>query len=168
VELVELRVKLGAAKPVPLRETVWGEPAALSATLSVAAKVATDDGANVMEIAQFAPAANEFPQLLVCAKLLAPVPVNVMPEMVSAPVPVLVSVATCAVLVVPVIVLKVSVGGVRVTAGVRAVKFAVALCGALIVIMVEALFALATLPVQLLKAKPAFGMAVRLTTVPAV
>ena len=55
----------------------------------------------------------------------APVPVNVMPEMVSAALPVLVSVAVCAALVVPVIAVKVSVGGVRVTAGESAVKLAV-------------------------------------------
>jgi hypothetical protein len=138
----------------------------LSATLSVAAKDAADEGANVTEIAHFAPTARLLPQLLVCAKLLAPVPVNVIPERVSAALPVFVSVAVCAALVVPVIVVKVSVAGVRVTAGKRAVKFAVTPCGAFMVMVVEALVVLATLPVQVPKAKPAFGVAVRFTTVP--
>jgi hypothetical protein len=41
------------------------------------------------------------PQLLVWLKLLALVPVNVIPEIVSAPVPVLVTVTLCAVAVAP-------------------------------------------------------------------
>ena len=40
------------------------------------------------------------------------------------------------------------------------VKFAVTDCGAVIVMLVLAEFAFATLPVQLLKVKPAFGVAV--------
>ena len=70
-------------------------------------------------------------------------------------------------LVVPVIAVKVRVGGVRVTAGKSAVKLAVTLCGAFMVMVVEALVVFATLPVQLAKAKLAFDVAVRFTTVPA-
>ena len=47
------------------------------------------------------------------------------------------------------------------------VKFAVTDSGALMVTVVEALLALATLPVQLEKAKPVFAVAVRFTNVPA-
>jgi hypothetical protein len=149
--LVELTVKLGAAVPVPLRVTVWGEPAALSATLRAAAKIAADDGVNVIDMAQFAPGARVLPQVLVWPKLAAPLPVSEMPEIASAALPVFVSVADCAALVAPVIAVKVSVGGVRVTAGRVAIKLAVTVCGALIVTVVEELPALATLPVQLLK-----------------
>jgi hypothetical protein len=39
--------KLGAGVPVPLRLAVCGEPAALSATESVAEKVAADAGVKV-------------------------------------------------------------------------------------------------------------------------
>jgi len=151
VPLVELTVKLGAAVPVPLRVTVWGEPAALSATLRVAAKVAADVGANVTDMAQFAPAARVVPQVLLWLKLAAPLPVSEMPEMASAALPVFVSVADCDALVVPAVAVKVSVGGVRVTAGRRAMKFAVTLWGALMVTVVVGLPPLATLPVQLLK-----------------
>jgi hypothetical protein len=75
-----------------------------------------------------------------------------MPVMFSVAVPVLESVATCAALVVPVTAVKVSVGGVSVAiAEVAWVKLAVTLCGAFMVMVVEALPALATLPVQPLK-----------------
>ena len=43
----ELRVKVGGAVPVPLRLAVCGEPAALSATESVAEKVAAEAGVKV-------------------------------------------------------------------------------------------------------------------------
>ena len=41
-------VKVGAGVPVPLKVAVCGEPAALSATESVAEKVATDAGVKVI------------------------------------------------------------------------------------------------------------------------
>jgi hypothetical protein len=47
-------------------------------------------------------------------------------------------------------------------------KFAVTVCGPVMVVLVEALVELATLPVQLLKLKPALGVAVSGTTVPEV
>ena len=47
-----LRVKFGAAFPVPLRATVCGEPVAVSATDRVALKVATEVGEKVMEMVQ--------------------------------------------------------------------------------------------------------------------
>ncbi len=81
----------GAAVPVPERATVCGEPAALSAMESDAVNVATDDGVKMIEMVQFEPAAMDVPQVLVWAKVLAPVPVSMIPEMVSAALPVLLS-----------------------------------------------------------------------------
>jgi hypothetical protein len=78
-------------------------------------------------------------------------------------------VTDCAALVAPETPLKVSVAGVSAAAGAvttAAPKLAVTASGALIVTVVEALFALATLPVQFTNEKPLFGVAVRLTTVP--
>ena len=46
-------------------------------------------------------------------------------------------------------------------------KFAVTLCGAVIVTVVDALALFATFPVQLENAYPLFGVAERFTTVPA-
>ena len=54
----------------------------------------------------------------------------------------------------------------EVVVGPLGVKFAVADSGALMVTVGEALLALATLPVQLEKAKPVFAVAVRFTNVP--
>jgi hypothetical protein len=56
---------------------------------------------------------------------------------------------------------------VVVVVGPLGVKFAVTDSGALMVAVVEALLALATLPVQLEKAKPVFAVAVRFTNVSA-
>jgi hypothetical protein len=55
--LEEDRLACGAA-PVPLSETVCGEPAALSLTLSVAAKLPPVEGTKVTEILQLPPAAS--------------------------------------------------------------------------------------------------------------
>ena len=55
----------GAAVPEPLSATVCGEPLALSVTARAALELATEVGANVMEMLQLAPAASEAPQLLV-------------------------------------------------------------------------------------------------------
>jgi hypothetical protein len=71
-----------------------------------------------MERVHFAPAASELPQVFVSLKTLAFAPVMVMPVMVKAALPVLVSVADCAVLLVPVVTEpKASVAGVNVAAG---------------------------------------------------
>jgi hypothetical protein len=43
----ELRVKVGSGVPVPVRLAVCGDPAALSATESVAEKVVADAGVKV-------------------------------------------------------------------------------------------------------------------------
>jgi hypothetical protein len=98
---------------VPLRVTVCGDPAALSATVRVALKLATDAGVNVMLMLQLDPAASDEPQVLVCEKSVGLAPVMVMPLMVSAALPVLESVAVCEAVVVPLVDVKLSVAGVR-------------------------------------------------------
>ena len=54
-----------AVVPVPVNATVCGEPVALSATETVAEKLAAEAGVNVTEMEQLAPAARELPQVLV-------------------------------------------------------------------------------------------------------
>ena len=88
----EATVKLGRGLPVPLRLTVCGEPAALSATESVAVKLAVVAGLKVTEMAQLAPASSELPHVLVWLKSLGLVPAIVMPLMVSEALPVFLSV----------------------------------------------------------------------------
>ena len=81
--------------------------------------------------------------------------------------PLLESVAKSADEVVPTVVLGNESDGVSVAAGaVATMKFAVTLSGALMVTVVEALLALATLPVQLANLNPELAVAVRSTTVP--
>ena len=93
MEADDERVKLGATVPAPLSATVCGEPAALSATESVAAKLAMDPGVKVTEIVQLEPAAKDAPQLWVWLKSLRFVPAIVIPLMVSAALPVFTRVA---------------------------------------------------------------------------
>jgi hypothetical protein len=84
------------AWPVPVSATVWGELAALSATVRVAVKLPAPEGVKVMEIVQLAPAATLPPQLLAWLKLAAFVPLRAMEVMASVAEPVLVSVTVCA------------------------------------------------------------------------
>jgi hypothetical protein len=84
---------------VPLKATAWGEPVALSVTVSVPERTPAAVGANVIESVQLAPAATLVPQVLVPAKS-PDVEIDVM---VSAAVPELVSVTVWAALVVPVV-----------------------------------------------------------------
>ena len=90
-----------------------------------------------------------------------------MPLMFSVALPEFESVANSADEVVPTTVLvKVSVG-VSEASGVAAFeKLAVTISGALMVMVVDALFELATLSVQLTNEKPVLGVAVRFTIVP--
>jgi len=78
------------AVPVPVRETVWGLPVALSVMEMVPVTVPTapDPGVNVTEIVQLAPAATLVPQVLVSPKFV----LGTMLVMVSGPLPVLVRV----------------------------------------------------------------------------
>jgi hypothetical protein len=99
--------------PVPLSEAVCGDPAALSATLTVAVKAEPESGVKVTETVQFVPAASVVPQLVVSAKSAGLAPARVMPEMVSAALPVLERVSVCGAVVLPTLVVaKVSVEGV--------------------------------------------------------
>jgi hypothetical protein len=84
----------GGAVPVPLRATVCGEPDALSVTVNVAAKLATEAGVKMTEMEQLAPAASELPQVLVWLKSAGFAPPMVMLVMASAALPVFLSVAT--------------------------------------------------------------------------
>ena len=153
---------------MPVRDTVCGEPAALSATETVAAKLAAEAGVKVIAMEQLALAASDSPQVLVWAKSVGLAPVMVMELMLSAALPVFLSVAVWDALVEPVCAVKVSDAGVKEATGAGiAPKLAVTLCGAPMVTVVDALLALATLPVQLLNMKPAFGVAARFTVVPA-
>ena len=102
VKLVVESVATGAVPtPVPLRGTVCGLPAALSVMTTEAARLPAETGAKVTLIVQFPPAAREVPQVLVCAKSPALVPLIAMEIEFRAAVPVLLSVTACAALVVP-------------------------------------------------------------------
>ena len=96
-------VAIGAAGavPDPLSVAVCGEPVALSATETVAAKLATEPGVNVTEIVHVAPAASDPPQVFVSAKSVGFAPPIVIPEIVSAALPVFDSVSICALEVTP-------------------------------------------------------------------
>jgi hypothetical protein len=93
---------------VPVNEIDWGEPVALSTRATAATNEPVAFGVKINEIAQPAPAASVGPQVVVSRKLLAFVPVSAMLEIVNAPVPVLVSVTTWALLDVPDVWLKLS------------------------------------------------------------
>lgn len=103
---VELKVRLvgetlaSGALPVPVRLTVCELGVALSVMLNVALKVPEAVGANVTLNVQLPPAATELLQLLVSPKSPGLVPVNVMPIMAKAALPVLLRVTVCAALVV--------------------------------------------------------------------
>src|SRR5256712_7404189 len=91
-----------AVVPIPLSVTFCGLPAALSLMLTAAIRVPLAVGLNVTLILQLAPAANELPQVWVCAKFPALVPVIAMLLMVKLAVPVFLSVTFFAALVVPI------------------------------------------------------------------
>jgi len=92
------------AVPVPLSGTLCGEVGSLSVMLRLADSAACVEGVKVTLIVQAEPAANvepELGQVLVCEKSAAFVPVVAMLLMVSAAVPVFVSVTGCEGLAVP-------------------------------------------------------------------
>src|SRR5437773_406151 len=101
-ELLKLPGATSAAAPIPLSATFCGLPAALSLMLTAAVRVPLAVGLNVTLILQLAPAANELPQVWVCAKFPALVPVIAMLLMVKIAVPVFLSVTVLAALVVPI------------------------------------------------------------------
>ena len=108
------------AVPVPDSALVCGEPAELSATDNVAAKLAADAGVKTTEMVQVAPAARDEPQVLVWLKSAGLAPVRVMAEIESAALPEFCRVAVWAALAVPVVELKASLAGVRVAIGAAA------------------------------------------------
>lgn len=85
-------------EPIPVSDTVWGDPPALSVMVSVPVRDPPAAGVKVTEIVQFAPAAKLDPQVLVSAKS----PDAAIDVMLSAAEPVLASVIVCAALVEPV------------------------------------------------------------------
>ncbi len=91
-----------AVVPVPLSGTSCGLPAALSVTVKFALRAPVVDGLNVRLMVQLAAAARELPQVVaVSGKSAASVPVTAMLLMVSAVVPMLVSVTFLTALVRP-------------------------------------------------------------------
>ena len=87
------RTAVGAAgaTPVPLNPAVWGEPLALSATLSVAPRDPLAKGVNFTVMVQVLLAARLDPQLFVCVNDDAFAPERLTLAMVKTPVPLLVS-----------------------------------------------------------------------------
>jgi hypothetical protein len=107
---------LSRGLPIPLSVTTCWPPAALSARLTAAVRVPLAIGLKVTLIVQLAPAANELPQLWVCANSTALIPVIAMLVMVKLAVPVFLRVTALAGLVVPIPwVEKVRLVGDRVT-----------------------------------------------------
>jgi hypothetical protein len=104
-----------------------GDPAALSVIVSAALRVPAAVGLNVTEMAHFALAAADVPQVFVCAKSLASAPVIAMPVMLNAAVPLFVRVTDWALLAVAMFSLvKVSAEALKDTAGLAAVTVIVA------------------------------------------
>ena len=85
-------------EPVPVNETVWGDPPALSVIVKVPVRVPPAVGVNVTEMVQLAATARLDPQVLVWAKS----PEEAMDVTLNAAEPLSVSVTVCAVLVEPV------------------------------------------------------------------
>src|SRR5690348_2729907 len=109
---------MGPVTPVPESPTVWGDPLALSVMVTAALRLPVAAGVKVTEIEQLPPAATLDPQVLVCAKSPALVPVTAMVVMVSVAEPGLLSVTGCAALVDATVWLaKVRLVGFRLTAG---------------------------------------------------
>jgi len=116
---------------VPVNITICGEPVELSATESVAEKLAADAGVKVTEIVQELVAASVVPQLFVeIAKSVGFVPPSVTLLIVSGAPPVFESVMFCAVAVVPTGVLtKGTVDGEMPAIGTVPVPVNVVVCG---------------------------------------
>jgi len=126
-----LTLKSGAV-PVPDSVAVCGEPAALSVTVRVAPKLASDAGVKVTVMEQLDPEARDVPQLLVWEKSLGLAPAMAILPIARAALPVLESVAVCDALVVPLVALKVSEEGVSEamgTGGAVPVPLSVTPCG---------------------------------------
>jgi len=109
---------IGGATPVPVNAAVCGEPAALSAMVTVAERLEAAVGVNVTVTAQEEPAASVDPQVPPVEKEPAFAPVRLMLEIFRVALPVLETVMLCEALVVPTVVpANVSDGGARLTTG---------------------------------------------------
>jgi hypothetical protein len=135
VNVAGVRLTAGAgATPVPESAAVCGEPLALSATLTVAESAPVAAGLKVTVMLQLDPAATLVPQVLVWENDVGFVPAMLMPCPVpfrlSAPVPVFLSEMAWVAAEEPTVVLaKVRVAGVRLTAGAVPVPVRDAVCG---------------------------------------
>ncbi len=98
---VEGEAAIEKSMPVPVSPADWGLPAALSLTMSAAARLPAAVGLKVTLAVQFAPAFKLAPHVLVCEKSPALFPLIVTPVIVSVALPLLVSVMVCAALVEP-------------------------------------------------------------------
>lgn len=111
-------VKSGAATPIPESVIVRGLPPPLCAMVILPVRFPTADGANVTEIWQLLPMANDVPQVFVCAKS----PEAEIPVIFSGAFPMLVRVEVCAALVASTVSeANVSVVGLRLTAAPTAI-----------------------------------------------
>jgi hypothetical protein len=112
--------------PAPVRETPCGEPAALSAKLSVAVYALAAVGLKETETVQVAPAAKVVEQVVVCGKMDELLPVTETLVRVSATVPVFLRVTVCAAAVVPTATVpKARLAGVTLTVGTMPVPVSV-------------------------------------------
>jgi hypothetical protein len=75
------------AVPVPESDTAWGLLEALSVSVTAAARDPVAEGLKMTLIAQFAPAATDDPQLLVCVKSPALAPEITIPVRFNAALP---------------------------------------------------------------------------------
>jgi hypothetical protein len=88
--------------PVPLRDTVCGEPESLSLIDSVPVLVPVAEGVKVIVIVQEAPAPSELPQVEVREKSEMFAPRRLMLLIASAAVPVLLRIAVCVAVAAPI------------------------------------------------------------------
>ena len=116
--------------PVPVKPTVCGLPAALSAMLISAVRVPVAAGVNFTVKVQLLAAASGAPQWLVRPNSLALAPPTCMESRVKVPVPVFVSVTVCPALVVPTFcAANVRLAGESGTAGAVPVPVRLTVCG---------------------------------------
>src|ERR1035437_4409036 len=92
VRLPEVSDTIGTATPVPESVMVCGDPAALSVMVTDTLRLPAAVGGNAPEMLHPPPAATLAPQVLVCAKSPALVPVTATLAIDRAPDPVLLSV----------------------------------------------------------------------------
>jgi len=103
VPLAIVALVITGAPPVtvPVRLTLWGLPLALSVRVTAALRVPLAVGVKVTLIVQLPPTATLAPQLLLCPKSPAFVPVSIRLLTTNAALPVLLTVMVCAPLLLP-------------------------------------------------------------------